>query len=125
MKLAKIKEIISLTAAVLALIFIAYLADAWTEPSLSPPQGNVAAPINVSTSTQTKMGSLILNTIGLSNGLIVEKGNVGIGTMTPGKKLEVVGGPINALGGLIMERRTNDPVYDPSEVGRIWLRTDL
>ncbi len=34
---------------------------AWTGPTLSPPNGNVSAPINVSSSTQTKLGSLILN----------------------------------------------------------------
>ncbi len=34
---------------------------AWTGPSTTPPGGNVAAPLNVATSSQTKMGPLIVN----------------------------------------------------------------
>jgi hypothetical protein len=51
-------------------------------------------------------------------------GNVGIGTPTPGtNKLEVVGGPIKATGGLIIETRTSDPASPAT--GQMWLRTDL
>jgi hypothetical protein len=52
---------------------------AWTKPTLNPPQGNVSGPINISSSGQSKAGGLILNTGGASTGLIVDKGNVGIG----------------------------------------------
>ena len=49
-------------------------------------------------------------------------GNVGIGTESPGtNKLEGVGGPIKATGGLIIETRAADP---PSPVtGQMWLIT--
>jgi len=50
-------------------------------------------------------------------------GNVGIGTASPGYKLEVTGGPIKATGGLIIETRTSDPASPVA--GQIWLRTDL
>ncbi len=50
-------------------------------------------------------------------------GNVGIGTTSPGtNKLEVVGGPIKATGGLIIETRTSDPASPVT--GQTWLRTD-
>ena len=60
-----------------------FIYAAWQEPSLSPPDGNVAAPLNVGNVGQSKMGGLILNTGGASNGLIVQSGNVGIGTLNP------------------------------------------
>ena len=47
-------------------------------------------------------------------------GNVGIGTNNPGtNKLEVVGGPIKATDGLIIETRASDPA-GPA-VGQMWL----
>jgi len=54
---------------------------------------------------------------------ITGSGNVGIGTPSPGAKLEVVGGVTKTTGGLVIETRTTDPTSP--EVGRLWLRTDL
>jgi hypothetical protein len=64
---------------------------AWTEPSSNPPEGNVPGPINISNTGQSKSGGLILNTGGASIGLVVDKGDVGIGTTNPGYKLGVIG----------------------------------
>jgi len=50
-------------------------------------------------------------------------GKVGIGTTVLGNnKLEVVGGPIKATGGLIMETRTTNPAAP--QVGQIWMCID-
>ena len=49
--------------------------------------------------------------------------NVGIGTISPSQKLEIVGGITKTTGGLIIETRTFDPVSPAT--GQIWLRTDL
>jgi hypothetical protein len=61
-----------------------YLAIAWTEPGQAPPAGNVSDPLNVSLTAQSKEGALVLATnSGVTTGLIVQYGKVGIGTTNP------------------------------------------
>ena len=73
------------------------LLAAWIAPAANPPTcatGNAGcdAPLNAGPLIQLKSGALWLNTSGLSPyGLIVENGKVGIGTASPGQKLDVVG----------------------------------
>ncbi len=55
-------------------------------------------------------------------------GRVGIGTTNPGtNKLEVVGGPIKATGGLIIQTVSYQAEEDSmaKSTGQIWLRTDI
>ena len=61
---------------------VAYGVMAWTEPALTPPSGNVAAPINIGSITQTKSGSL---------NIASDTGSVGIGTTSPTQKLDTDG----------------------------------
>jgi len=70
-------------------ISLGSLLAAWTAPVSAPPEGNIATPINTSDTGQAKQGGLILNTGGSANGLIVQFGNVGIGTASPGGRLSV------------------------------------
>jgi hypothetical protein len=52
---------ISLIFGISVLLFCcAFLVFAWTEPSVSPPGGNVPAPINTGSSSQTKTGDLVI-----------------------------------------------------------------
>ncbi len=74
-----------------AIGFSLQLVSAWVAPTQTPPNGNVGAPINTSGIGQIKAGGLMLNTNGAANGLIVDKGNVGIGTTSPKAKLDVEG----------------------------------
>jgi len=78
---------------------------AWTEPSQPPPLGNVAAPLNVGTTPQTKLGEIsatifrdtdnpnyFINPSGGISALF--SGKVGIGTATPTAKLDIQGGEL-------------------------------
>lgn len=80
---------------IISFIIIGYLVFAWTEPTLSPPQGNVPASLNTSLNAQAKEGALVVgNNSSVTTGLIVRYGNVGIGTTAPATKLEVQGGAL-------------------------------
>jgi len=68
---------------------------AWTEPTSTPPGGNVGAPINVSDTDQAKAGALSINYSGKIVGLTV-LGNVGVGTLSPLHRLDVSGTPATA-----------------------------
>src|SRR3989344_366588 len=61
----------------------------WTDPECGPTGCNTPTPLNVSNIGQIKAGGLTLNTGGAVNGLIVDKGSVGIGTTTPARQLHV------------------------------------
>lgn len=75
---------------------------AWTTPPATPPDGNVAAPLNVGGDGQVKTGGLSLGGLVVdSTTLVVDAGNdrVGIGTAEPTTKLDI-NGQIRIRGGL-------------------------
>ncbi len=120
---------------------VSAFAAGWTPaPCSNPASCNTEAPLNVSNSDQFKVGRLAvgkssapttgyaLEVIGTGSftGMLVSgkgffSGDVGIGTLTPTKRLEVVGGPIKATGGLIIETVVSNP--SNPETGRMWLIT--
>jgi hypothetical protein len=79
----------SLPVILISLLTMAVLIYAWQEPSQSPPQENVFAPINVGDTPQFKSGALGVGGIiyGYSNAFF--DGNVGIGTTTTEAKLHI------------------------------------
>ena len=101
----KAKIIQNIKSIILALILmlgvgVVSAVGTWKNPDCGPTGCNTDTPINVSDTIQTKDGGLILGgglVTGRLNppyGLIVEKGNVGIGTAAPTRKLTVdIGSP--------------------------------
>jgi hypothetical protein len=97
-----IKSIAFISAVIILSLSAVYFTMAWAEPTLAPPDGNVAAPINVSATAQTKMGALSVSTLYDSNDPLGNyfvdpsgpvsatlAGNVGIGTPSPGARLDI------------------------------------
>ncbi len=67
-------KLVALTLSVLIVCFLAaFYVIAWTEPTLAPPQGNAAAPLNVSDTPQTKAGALTI-AAGGGDSLILKNG---------------------------------------------------
>ncbi len=96
---------------------------AWTGPTVGAPGGNASAPLNVSSTGQTKAGGLRVNSGGAATGLEVISGttllggNVGIGTTNPGAKLEIREGTLQLFGAFDGMNRI---VFYPSGVGEKW-----
>ena len=62
-------------------------------PGVTPPAGNVPAPVNVGSVSQTKTGGLTVGSLGSlgSAFLATDSGNVGIGKINPASLLDVDG----------------------------------
>lgn len=54
-----------ITLSVVGVLLAAGVSSAWTVPVGSPPTNNISAPINVSSSTQNKLGALGLNILSI------------------------------------------------------------
>ena len=79
------------TLFVLSLIlFGASVIGAWTGPTQSPPEGNVAAPINVGSVDQVKDAALGVDGLAVFGSQYIQ-GNLGIGVESPTTALDVAG----------------------------------
>ncbi len=110
----KITKSLALIASVLAIsLSLGYFVSAWAEPTAPPPVDNVSTPLNSGNTNQSKAGGLILNTGGAVNGLIVQSGNVGIGTTSPNSALDIAG--------FLTMRETTAPPVSTLGQGRIYI----
>ncbi len=106
-----------------SIFLLSFAIFAWTSPPGAPPTCPVGepgceTPLHTGTAGQSKTGGLLLNTGGASTGLIVEHGNVGIGTLTPSVKMEVIGGiKINSFS-------LSKPNCNESTRGMMWSITE-
>lgn len=88
----------SIITIVLAVFIVTGIVWAdWSPPVEEPPAGNLPAPINAGPESQVKAGNLWVRSLGVDVGLVVENGNVGLGTLTPSERLDV-NGRIHATG---------------------------
>ncbi|MFH1781433.1 MAG: hypothetical protein ABH835_02360 [Patescibacteria group bacterium] len=83
----------SIVVLILGSIFLANgLILAWNTPTAVAPGNNIATPLNISATGQSKAGGLIVNTGGAEVGLFIQQGRVGIKTSDPQAKLDINGG---------------------------------
>ena len=75
-----------LTIVVSTILLVGFYAFAWTDPTQAPPSGNTPSLLDTSSTTQTKAGGLNVS------------GNLGVGTTTPGAKLDIAGETANTAG---------------------------
>lgn len=77
----------------ITLFFSVFFANAqvWTPPTQIPPLGNPSPPLHEGGTAQSKIGGLLIATGSVTNGLIVQNGNVGIGVLSPTQKVDVDG----------------------------------
>jgi hypothetical protein len=84
------KSFIAKAAFLGAIALTPFLASAqWAAPTATPPSNNASTPLNVSSTGQTKVGGLTVNTGGAATGFVVSSGSVGIGTTTPAQTFSV------------------------------------
>jgi hypothetical protein len=111
MKLKKLKLLFPVLISVVITIGLSVAIQslfAWTTPTAAPPSDNVAAPLNSGPSWQTKEGALWINIDGINPyGLIVENGNVGIGTTNPTSELHIASERVNTSTGLKIDVAEN------------------
>jgi hypothetical protein len=108
-RLSNKQKVLAFSVSVLTLSFMAnYFVFAWTEPNLSPPDGNVLAPINISLNGQYKEGKLQVGGTGNPSGTL-EVGKIGtlgwpLGSFvtTGGAMINTGDGASAALNGLLV-----------------------
>ncbi|MEK7662152.1 MAG: tail fiber domain-containing protein [Patescibacteria group bacterium] len=85
--------LLSAISSILAPIFLGLglnFALAWTGPTAAAPLSNTPTPVNIGATSQVKSGGLWTGSIGTDGGATFG-GSVGIGTVSPGYKLDVSG----------------------------------
>jgi len=75
----KYKEISIIIGVVILSLSVGMVFATWQEPTASPPDSNVEAPVNISSNTQEKLGKLIVNSLD-STSTVYAVGQITAGT---------------------------------------------
>ena len=107
-----IQYIVLIVSVAVMSLAVSYFVFAWTAPTKTPPGDNVEPPVNVGSVDQVKTGGLSVGAFISQYGTILAKdsGSVGIGTSSPGARLDV-NYPLNSKG-----FRITSPNYDADKL---------
>ena len=83
---------------------VSYVSADWTAAPANPPDNNIAAPLNVGTSAQTKAGYLSISYSTTSYALSVPNGSTWLKGLGVGSGGIVSAGIVDTAGGLIIQR---------------------
>ena len=84
------KQLFSILVIAMCALLAASVLFAWTGPTATPPNGNVAAPINVGTTDQVKNAGLSVNALGVFGSEYIQN-KLGINRVSPITALDVNG----------------------------------
>ena len=85
-----VRQLVAIFVLCAVVLLAASILSAWTGPTQSPPEGNVAAPINVGSVDQVKDAALGVDGLAVFGSQYIQ-GNLGIGVESPTTALDVAG----------------------------------
>ena len=118
MRKLSLYQLVSILFALFVGLLLASGLDAWVGPTSTPPQGNVAAPINVGTASQIKDGTIGVDGLAVFGAAYIQS-KLGVGVLSPVVSIETPGTLKIGSGGEVCQSVTEGALRYKSETKRV------